>query len=405
MATATTFLWKGKTAKGEVLSGEYKAEDRREVADYLRKRRIFIQSVRKKPKDLNFNIGGKRGVSIKDLCVFTRQFATMINAGLPLVQCLDVLGRQQPKPHFKQAIQQVMMDVEGGATMSESLAKQDHIFSELYINLIAAGETGGILDVILQRLAVFLEKNDALQRKIKGALTYPAIVLFVATGACIFMLIGVIPVFAKMFSDFGGELPAPTRIVMGMSGFLTANWYYLIAGVVAFIFGYKRLRATEKGELLTDRLYLNIPIIGNVIRKGSVSRFTRTLGTLIGSGVPILQGLEITAKTAGNKVLQLAIEDTARSISQGDTIAEPLKRSGVFPPMVVQMISIGEQTGALDEMLSKVADFYDDEVDSAVEALTAAIEPVMIVVMGTMVGGMLVAMYLPMFKMANVVGG
>jgi type IV pilus assembly protein PilC len=406
VATKTeTYVWKGKSPKGDVISGEYKAENRRDVADYLRKRRIIIQSVRKKPKDINLGMGRKKGVGIKDLCVFTRQFATMVNAGLPLVQCLDVLARQQPKPHFKQAIQQVMLDVEGGQTMSEGLAKHPHIFGDLYVNMVAAGETGGILDIILQRLAVFLEKNDALQRKVKGALTYPAIVLFVATGACIFMLIGVIPVFAKMFADFGGELPAPTRIVMGMSDFLRHNWYVLAGVIAGLVVAFKKFRATAYGELATDKLFLKVPIIGNVLRKGSVSRFTRTLGTLIGSGVPILQGLEITARTAGNKVLQNAIDATARSISQGDTIAEPLQKSGVFPPMVVQMIGIGEQTGALDEMLSKVADFYDDEVDAAVEALTAAIEPLMIVVMGTMVGGMLVAMYLPMFKMANVVGG
>jgi len=404
-ATMTTFVWKGKTAKGDTIAGEYKATDRREVAEYLRKRRVVIQSVRKKPKDIGFKLGGKKGVSVKDLCVFTRQFATMINAGLPLVQCLEVLGRQQPKPHFKQAIQQAMIEVEGGQTLSESLTRQKHIFGELYINMIAAGETGGILDTILQRLAVFLEKNDALQRKVKGALTYPAIVLFVAVGACIFMLMGVIPVFAKMFSDFGGELPMPTQIVMNLSDFLRYNWYLLLMGVGAAVFGFKRLRKTKWGEYHTDRLFLKVPIIGTVLLKGGVSRFTRTLGTLIGSGVPILQGLEITARTAGNRVLQQAIERTSVSISQGDTIAEPLKQSGVFPPMVVQMIGIGESTGALDEMLSKVADFYDDEVDAAVEALTAAIEPLMIVVMGTMVGGMLVAMYLPMFKMANVVGG
>ncbi len=405
MAATTTYVWKGKTAKGDVISGEYKAADRREVAEYLRKRRVVIQSVRKKPSELNLSFGGKKGVSIKDLCVFTRQFATMINAGLPLVQCLEVLGRQQPKPHFKQAIQQVMIDVEGGQTLSEGLAKQKHIYGDLYVNMIAAGETGGILDTILQRLAVFLEKNDALQRKVKGALTYPAIVLFVAVGACIFMLMGVIPVFAKMFSDFGGELPAPTRIVMNLSDFLRYNWYLLVGGVVVAVVGYKRLRKTKWGELQTDKLFLKVPIIGNVLRKGGVARFTRTLGTLIGSGVPILQGLEITARTAGNRVLQNAIERSSIAISQGDTIAEPLRTSGVFPPMVVQMISIGESTGALDEMLAKVADFYDDEVDAAVDALTAAIEPLMIVVMGTMVGGMLVAMYLPMFKMANVVGG
>jgi type IV pilus assembly protein PilC len=405
VAATTTYLWTGRTAKGEVIGGEYKAADRQEVTEYLRKRRVVIQSVRKKPKEISLGLGGKRGVSVKDLCIFTRQFATMINAGLPLVQCLEVLGRQQPKPHFKQAIQQVMIEVEGGQTLSESLAKQRHIFGDLYVNMIAAGETGGILDIILQRLAVFLEKNDALQRKVKGAMTYPAIVLFVALGACIFMLMGVIPVFAKMFADFGGELPAPTRVVMGLSDFLRYNWYLLAGGIVAVIFGFKRLRKTQWGELQTDKLFLKIPIIGNVLRKGGVSRFTRTLGTLIGSGVPILQGLEITARTAGNRVLQNAIERTSVSISQGDTIAEPLKNSGVFPPMVVQMISIGESTGALDEMLAKIADFYDDEVDAAVEALTAAIEPLMIVVMGTMVGGMLIAMYLPMFKMANVVGG
>jgi type IV pilus assembly protein PilC len=405
VAATTTYVWKGKTAKGETIAGEYKANDRREVADYLRKRRVVIQSVRKKPKEINLSFGGKRGVSVKDLCVFTRQFATMINAGLPLVQCLEVLGRQQPKPHFKQAIQQAMVEVEGGQTLSESLARQRHIFGDLYVNMIAAGETGGILDTILQRLAVFLEKNDALQRKVKGALTYPTIVLFVAVGACIFMLMGVIPVFAKMFSDFGGELPAPTRIVMGLSDFLRGSWYMLAAGVAVAVFGFKRLRKTSWGELLTDKLFLKIPIIGNVLRKGGVSRFTRTLGTLISSGVPILQGLEITARTAGNRVLQDAIEKASVSISQGETISEPLKNSGVFPPMVVQMIGIGESTGALDEMLSKIADFYDDEVDAAVEALTAAIEPMMIVLMGSMIGGMLVAMYLPMFKMANVVGG
>jgi type IV pilus assembly protein PilC len=306
---------------------------------------------------------------------------------------------------MKQVVSQVMLDVEGGATLAEGLGRAPHVFSDLYVNMIAAGEAGGILDTILQRLAVFMEKADALQRKIKGALTYPAIVLFVATGACTFMLIGVIPVFAKMFSDFGGELPAPTRIVMSMSTFLTHNWYFLVAGIIGMVVLYKRIRANKRGEYLTDKLFLRVPIIGNVLRKGAVSRFTRTLGTLIGSGVPILQGLDITSKTAGNRVLQEAIENVSKSISEGNTIAEPLKASGVFPPMVVQMIGIGEQTGALDEMLSKVADFYDDEVDAAVEALTAAIEPIMIVVMGTMVGGMLVAMYLPMFKMANVVGG
>ncbi|PIV80554.1 pilus assembly protein PilC [bacterium CG17_big_fil_post_rev_8_21_14_2_50_64_8] len=403
--SATTYLWKGRTSKGETLSGEYACDDRRDVGEYLRKRRIVITSIKKKPREIEIGFLKKQGVGVKDLSVFTRQFATMVNAGLPLVQCLDVLGRQLDKPHFKKVVQTVTSDVEGGSTLAEALEKHPKIFSDLFVNMIAAGEAGGILDVILGRLAVFLEKADALQRKVKGAMTYPTIVLTVAGGACIFMLMFVIPVFAKMFSDFGGVLPAPTRIVMNLSDFLKAYWWALGGGAAILTFIFKRYRATVNGKMVTDRLALRIPILGTVLRKSAVARFTRTLGTLIGSGVPILQGLEITAKTAGNAVIQKAIQDTAVSISQGDTIALPLKESGVFPPMVVQMISIGEQTGALDEMLSKIADFYDDEVDSAVEALTAAIEPIMIVVMGTMVGGMLVAMYLPMFKMSSVVGG
>lgn len=403
--SATIYLWKGRTAKGEILSGEYTCEDRRDVGEYLRKRRIVITSVKKKPKDIQLGFLKKKGVGVKDLSVFTRQFATMVNAGLPLVQCLDVLGRQLEKPHFKKVVQQVTTDVEGGSTLAEALGQHPKVFSDLYVNMIAAGEAGGILDVILGRLAIFLEKADALQRKVKGAMTYPTIVLTVAGGACIFMLMFVIPVFAKMFSDFGGELPAPTRMVMGISNFLQHFWWALAGGAAALFYAFRTYRGTDKGELATDKLALRIPILGTVLRKSAVARFTRTLGTLISSGVPILQGLEITARTAGNRVLQKAIQDTSKSISQGDTIATPLKESGVFPPMVVQMIGIGEQTGALDEMLTKIADFYDDEVDAAVEALTAAIEPIMIVLMGTMVGGMLVAMYLPMFKMSSVVGG
>jgi type IV pilus assembly protein PilC len=406
VSSTTVFLWKGKTAKGEFLSGEYEATDKSVVNEYLRKRRIVITSVRKKPKAaLMGGMFKKKTVSVKDLSVFTRQFATMVNAGLPLVQCLDVLGRQLDKPHFKEVVLQVTADVESGSTLAEAMQKHPRIFSDLYSNMIAAGEAGGILDVILGRLAIFLEKADALQRKVKGAMTYPVIVLTVAGGACIFMLMFVIPVFAKMFSDFGGTLPAPTRIVMGISDFIRGYWWALAGGAMALTFMFKRYRATNNGRRNTDRLAMKIPILGVVVLKSAVARFTRTLGTLIGSGVPILQGLEITSRTAGNKVMQEAIEATAKSISQGETIAQPLRESGVFPPMVVQMIGIGEQTGALDEMLTKIADFYDDEVDAAVDAMTAAIEPIMIVVMGTMVGGMLVAMYLPMFKMSSVVGG
>ncbi len=402
---ATTYVWKGKSPKGEILTGEYEADDRQEVSEYLRKRRVIITSVRKKPKEITISFLQRTGVKVKDLCVFTRQFATMVNAGLPLVQCLDVLGRQMDKAHFKSVINQVMMDVESGSTLAEGLEKHPRVFSDLFTNMVAAGEAGGILDNILTRLAVYLEKADALQRKVKGAMLYPSIVLFVAVGACIFMLVGVIPVFAKMFADFGGELPGPTRFVMSLSGFMRSYWWTLVLGIGAIVLAVRQYRNTDSGRLRTDKLMLRLPIIGTVLRKSAVARFTRTLGTLIGSGVPILQGLEITSKTAGNRVIQDAIDQVSTSISQGDTIAEPLRECGVFPPMVVQMISIGEQTGSLDEMLSKIADFYDDEVDAAVEALTSAIEPVMIVVMGTMVGGMLVAMYLPIFKMASVVGG
>jgi type IV pilus assembly protein PilC len=401
---ATTFVWKGRSPKGENLAGEYAADDRREVSEYLRKRRITITSIRKKPQELSIGFLKKRRIKVKDLCIFTRQFATMVNAGLPLVQCLDVLSRQMDKPSFQKVIQQVMVDVEGGSTMAEGLKKHRNVFSDLYTNMVSAGEAGGVLDVILTRLAVYLEKAEALQRKVKGAMLYPTIVLFVAIGACAFMLLGVIPVFAKMYSDFGGQLPGPTRFVMGLSDFLRCYWWAIVGGVAAVVFLFKSYYRTEAGRLRIDRIMLRLPIIGPVLRKSAVSRFTRTLGTLLSSGVPILQGLEITATTAGNRVIQNAIASTSTSISQGDTIAEPLRQSGVFPPMVVQMISIGEQTGALDEMLSKIADFYDEEVDAAVEALTTAIEPIMIVVMGAMVGGMLVAMYLPIFKMASVIG-
>ncbi|MBN2185446.1 MAG: type II secretion system F family protein [Candidatus Krumholzibacteriota bacterium] len=401
---ATTYLWKGRTPTGEILSGEYQAENKNELISHLRKRKIIITHIRKNPKDIQLNFGKGNKITVKDLGIFTRQFATMINAGLPMVQCLDILSAQLEKPKFKRIVTEVMSDVESGSTLAEGLKKHD-CFSDLFVNMIDAGEAGGILDIILNRLAQYLEKADALRRKVKGALTYPTIVLCVALGATIFMLMVIIPTFAKMFTDFGGELPLPTQIVMFLSDFLRANWYLLLGGAAGLLFFLKRYYKTENGHYKIDKLLLRLPILGNVIRKGAVARFTRTLGTLIASGVPILNGLEITARTSGNKVIEVAVMDVKQSISEGNTIAEPLKKCGVFPPMVVQMIGVGEQTGALDEMLDKVADFYDDEVDSAVEAMTAAIEPIMIVVMGAIVGGMLIAMYLPMFKLVTVVAG
>ncbi|RPJ49352.1 MAG: type II secretion system F family protein [Candidatus Latescibacterota bacterium] len=396
-----TYAWKGKTAAGEAVTGETTVENRKELANVLRKRRVLATDVKEKKA-----AGKKRkrgSIKTNDLAIFTRQFATMINAGLPIVQCLDTLAKQVSKERFREAIQQVTRDVETGSTLAEALGKHKSIFTDLYVSMVEAGESGGILDVILQRLSVFLEKLDALKRKVKTAMVYPSVVLTVAVLATVFMLVFIIPTFAKMFSDFGGTLPLPTRIVMTLSGVLRGQWYVLVGLVAAAVFAFKRYRATEKGKLKIDAILLRIPAIGDILRKAAVARFTRTLGTLISSGVPILDGLSITARTAGNMVVHNAVMQTRVSIREGQTIAEPLRNSGVFPPMVVQMIAIGEETGALDEMLEKIADFYEQEVDAAVDALTSIIEPVMIVVMGGMVGGMVVAMYLPIFRMVNVI--
>jgi len=402
------YLWKGRTTAGEIQTGELTSDSQDEVLAALRKKRIIITSVREKPRDLKFTlpkIGS--GVSTRDLAIFTRQFATMINAGLPLVQCLDILSKQTEKEDFRAVIAQTMRDVEAGTTLAEALAKKENnkVFDELFVNMVEAGEAGGILDDILQRLATFIEKAEALKRKIQGAMVYPAVVMTVACLATAFMLIFIIPTFARMFTAFGGDLPLPTKIVMGLSSFLRSYWWVMLGGIVGSIVMIRRYYTTEQGHMQIDKLLLRVPVLGDVIRKGAVARFTRTLGTLISSGVPILTGLEITARTAGNRVVQEAIMAARASIREGETISAPLKQSNVFPPMVVQMISVGEETGALDDMLTRIADFYDSEVDTAVDALTSLIEPVMIVFMGAVVGGMVIAMYLPMFKLINVVAG
>jgi type IV pilus assembly protein PilC len=402
---ANTFIWKGRSPNGEILSGEYVTGNKQELVNYLRKRKIIITSLKEKSKDIQFKISIGQRITVKDLGVFTRQFATMINAGLPLVQCLGILSSQLENAQFKKVVSTVMQDVEGGTTLAEALGKHTKVFSQLYVNMVEAGEAGGILDKILNRLAVYLEKAEALTRKVKGALMYPAVVFVVAMGATVFMLLFIIPTFARMFSDFGGQLPLPTKIVLMLSNFLRTKWWLLAGIIVGASILFKRFYSTEVGKVKIDSLVLRVPVLGQVIRKASIARFTRTLGTLISSGVPILNGLDITARTAGNKVVEKAIYATRTSISQGNTIAEPLRQSGVFPPMVTQMIGVGEQTGALDEMLDKIANFYDDEVDTAVDALTSIIEPVMIVVMGVIVGGMLIAMYLPMFKLVTVISG
>jgi type IV pilus assembly protein PilC len=399
------FVWKGRTMAGETQAGEVTFERQEEALDFLRKKRILVTSLKEKPKGFKFALPTGSGVSTKDMAIFTRQFATMISAGLPLVQCLEILSSQTPKPGFAKVIADVTHEVEAGSTLADALGKNKKVFDDLFRNMVAAGEAGGILDDILLRLAQYIEKADALKRKIQGAMIYPIVVLTVALGATAFMLIFIIPTFAKMFTDFGGELPLPTKIVLGASHFLTSYWWAMAAAIVGGFLGITNWYKTDIGQKRLDGLMLKIPVLGDVLLKGAVARFTRTLGTLISSGVPILSGLEITARTAGNRIIADAILMARASIREGETVGAPLKQSGVFPPMVVQMISVGEQTGALDEMLTKIAVFYEAEVDQAVDNLTSVIEPVMIVLMGGIVGGMVVAMYLPMFKLITVVAG
>ncbi len=400
------FVWKGRTLAGETQAGEIDVARQEEAIDLLRRKKILVTSMKQKAGGFALpKMGGGVSVSTKDLAIFTRQFATMISAGLPLVQCLDILARQATKPAFGQVITDITRDVEAGSTLSDALGKHRRVFDDLFRNMVAAGEAGGVLDEILMRLATYIEKADALKRKIQSAMVYPAVVLTVALGATAFMLIFIIPTFAKMFMDFGGELPLPTKIVLTASNILTSWWWAFVLTIVGSVIAFKRYHSTEQGQFAVDQAMLKTPIIGDVLLKGGVARFTRTLGTLIASGVPILSGLEITARTAGNKVIAGAIMTARASIREGETVAAPLKASGVFPPMVVQMISVGEQTGALDEMLTKIAVFYEAEVDTAVDTMTSVIEPIMIVVMGGIVGGMVVAMYLPMFKLISVVAG
>jgi len=343
-------------------------------------------------------------VKSKDIVVFTRQFSTMIDAGLPLVQGLNILAEQSTNPTLKTILKQVTKDVEGGATLAESLKKHPKVFDELFVNLVAAGEVGGILDTILQRLATFIEKADDLRRKIKGAMTYPAVVVAIAIIVIAVILVFVIPVFQDMFSSFGSALPAPTQLVVNMSDFMKGNFIWVILAFIVLGFAYKQYRNSKGGRKTTDTLFLKLPIFGDLLKKTAVARFTRTLGTMLSSGVPILDSLEIVAKTAGNVVIEEIIYDVRSSIAEGQTIAEPLSENDIFPGMVTQMISVGEATGALDTMLNKVADFYDKEVDAAVDALTSMLEPLLMLFLGGAIGGLVVAMYLPIFSMAGAVG-
>ncbi|MCX5763752.1 MAG: type II secretion system F family protein [Gemmatimonadetes bacterium] len=392
------FSYTARDVKGALKSATIDARDTQDVAAQLRKLRMTVVKIEAVAAVKTSTTGT---IPMRDIVIFTRQFSTMINSGLPLVQALDILSKQSESKVLQVVTKQVVFDVESGSTVSDALSKHPNAFSGLYVNMVAAGEAGGILDTILLRLAGFMEKNDALVRKVKGAMIYPTVIMSVAGIAICVLLIFVIPVFKGMFEDAGQALPLPTQIVIAMSEFLTGNWYLVIAGVAGAVFGIRSYYKTSAGELMIDRLMLRTPILGDVLKKSAVSRFTRTLGTLISSGVSILEGLEITAKTAGNRVISDAIMASRVSIAGGDTISAPLARSQVFPPMVISMIAVGEQTGGLDEMLTKIADFYDEEVDSAVSGLLSLLEPVMIVFLGVVVGGMVVAMYLPIFDMVN----
>jgi len=398
-----TFTYSARSLAGELQTGTVDLPSRDEVVNYLRRQKLIPVKVEQKSSGFELSIGS--GITTRQIVIFTRQFATMINAGLPLVQSLDILAKQSESKALRKVIEQVLYDVEAGNTLADSMRKHPNAFSDLYVNMVAAGEAGGILDVILLRLATFLEKADALRRKIKGAMIYPAVIMVVAAAAVATLLIFVIPTFENMFASAGVPLPLPTRIVIQASGLLQGYWWALLGLILLAAFLIRQTYRTPSGQLAIDRMMLRVPLIGPLLRKAAIARFTRTLGTLVSSGVSILDGLEITARTAGNRVLHDAIMSSRASIAGGETISEPLKRSGVFPPMVVQMINVGEQTGGLDEMLTKIADFYDEEVDTAVEALLSAMEPVMIVVLGVVVGGMIVAMYLPIFDMINAVQG
>ena len=398
-----SFDWSARPAAGgDIKEGTIELPKKEDVIAFLHKQKLIPVVVREKTKQFNIQFG--TGITTRDIVIFTRQFATMINSGLPLVQSLDILAEQTENSALAKVLREVLYDVESGHTLAAAIAKHPKVFSELFVNMVAAGEAGGILDTILLRLATFLEKNDALLRKIKGAMVYPSVIFSVAGMAIVILLIFVIPTFQTMFESAGIPLPLPTRIVIGMSAFLQGYWWAVLAGIIGGAFAIRAIYATPGGHLAIDRILLTLPILGDLQRKAAVARFTRTLGTLVSSGVSILEGLEITAKTAGNRVIHDAVMSSRTSIAGGETIAGPLKESGVFPPMVVQMINVGEQTGGLDNMLTKIADFYDDEVDAAVEVLLAAMEPIMIVVLGVVVGGMIVAMYLPIFDMINAVG-
>jgi type IV pilus assembly protein PilC len=401
---ATVFTWEGKTRQGVVQKGELAANSKEEVFALLRKQNILPINVSAKPKEIKLKFGAPK-VTDKDIVILTRQLATMIDAGLPLVQCLDILGSQTENQTLAKIVTQVRSDVESGSTFADALKKHPKVFDNLYVNMVAAGEAGGILDTILQRLAAYMEKFAKIKKQIKSAMVYPSVILFVAVSVVALLMVVVVPMLGAMFAESGQLLPLPTRIVIGISNFLK-GWGGLIlfVSIIGFAIAFVQWRKTEKGLKITDTLALRVPVMGDLIRKVAVAKFTRTLGTLLASGVPILEGLLIVARTAGNKVVEESILTTRQSVSEGKTLAEPLSKAKVFPPMVNQMIAVGEATGALDNMLTKIADFYDDEVDGAVATLTSMLEPILMIFLGTTVGFVIVAMYMPIFQMGSMAG-
>jgi type IV pilus assembly protein PilC len=398
------YQWVGTNRKKQTRKGEMEAANEAAVRSNLVRLRITPNKIKKKPKDLFENVSWLQPrVAQKDIILFARQFSTMIDAGLPIIQCLEILYAQQGNKTFKRMIKEVKEQVEGGATFAEALKRFPKHFDSLFVNMIAAGEAGGILDAILRRLAAYMEKAAKLKSQVKGAMTYPIVTLIIAILVLGVILIFVIPVFEEMFADFGGELPVPTKIVVAASELVKSKVLYIIVGLFIFGFAFRKFYATEKGQDMVDAAMLKIPVFGELLRKVAVAKFTRTMGTMLASGVAILEALDIVAKTAGNRSVEKAIYDVRSGIAEGRTMADPLQESGVFPAMVCQMISVGESTGALDSMLEKIADFYDEEVDQAVDNLTALIEPFMLVFLGTTIGGLVVAMYLPIFKMAGAI--
>ncbi|MFP4225891.1 MAG: type II secretion system F family protein [Desulfobacterales bacterium] len=395
------YQWQGRGRNNAATKGEMEASNEQEVRTRLQRQGITPEKVKKKPKDL-FENGSFLQPKVKeqDVIIFCRQFSTMIDAGLPIIQCLDILQAQQENPTFKKMLKDIKESVESGQTLAEALKKYPNQFDALFVNMVAAGEAGGILDVILRRLSAYMEKAAKLKSQVKGAMTYPIVTIIIAIIVVAVILIFVIPVFEEMFTSMGGALPGPTQFVINLSEFVQDNILFIIIGLVLFIFAFKRFYKTEKGQSIVDDLMLKMPIIGILLRKSAVARFTRTMGTMLASGVAILEALDIVARTAGNKTIEKAVYHVRSGIAEGQTIADPLAETGVFPPMVCQMIAVGESTGAIDAMMEKIADFYEEEVDQAVENITALIEPFMLVFLGVVIGGLVVSMYLPIFQMA-----